>query len=261
MEYLPAIINAVRVIVDVVAVYLILYYLIKLLKRNVRTMQLFKGVILILIIKLLTTVFNLTTLNGLVDTVLTWGVLGLIVIFQPEIRTVLERMGQTRNDFRKALSSGEKAKIVDELVNAISSMAKEKEGALITFEQNNSMQDFINTGVQMNCEIKSELLRTIFYEGTPLHDGATIIRDDEIVASSCFYPPTEKEVPQQYGARHRAAIGISEITDSLTIVVSEETGRISFVKDGNIRTINPSELRAQLVTELYASEEEGDFNE
>ncbi|WP_281677964.1 diadenylate cyclase CdaA [Eggerthia catenaformis] len=244
--------------VDLLAVWIILYYLIMTFRTNIRTMQLFKGVILILIIKGITTIFGLATLNALVDMVLTWGVLAVIIIFQPEIRHILEKMGQTRNDFTHELSSTEKETVMNELVNAITRMSKDHTGALITFERQADLSDFIQTGIRVTSDIKSELLLTIFYEGTPLHDGATIIKNDQIVASACFYPPTNKDVPANYGARHRAAIGISEITDSLTVVVSEETGNISFCIDGELKVINPNELRSQLIKELnwYGNQED-----
>lgn len=248
--------------IDLLAVWVLLYYLISMLRSNVRTMQLFKGVIVILIVKLVTSVFGLTTLNAIVDAVLTWGVLAIIIIFQPEIRTILEKMGQTKNEYTHRLSNDEREKIMDELVNGITRMSKDQTGALITFERTQSLQDFINTGIKMSADIKSELLLTIFYEGTPLHDGATIIKNDRIVASACFYPPTNKEVSPKYGARHRAAIGISEITDSLTVVVSEETGTISFAINGELTKINPKELRASLIKELdWYNNEDGDAHE
>ena len=201
--------------------------------------------------------------DGIVNAVLTYGVLGIIIIFQPEIRQILEKMGQTNNEYVHNVNLGERERILGELVNCITDLSKTQTGALITFERHQSLQDFINTGIKFDAEIKNELLKTIFYEGTPLHDGATIIKNDRIVASACFYPPTNKEVPAKYGARHRAAIGISEITDSLTVVVSEETGTISFVTNGDLRPVNPKELRGQLVKELdwYHSSDEGDQNE
>lgn len=244
------ILNILRIGIDILAVWIILYYVITMFNTNVRTMQLFKGVIAILLVKVLTSFFGLTTLNTLVDTVLNWGILGIIIIFQPEIRSILERVGQTKNDYRHLASTDEKKRIMDELVTAITTLSKDQTGALITFERTSSLADFINTGTHLNCDIKSELILTIFYEGTLLHDGAMIIKDDHIVAAACFYPPTNKELPARYGARHRAAIGISEINDSLTVIVSEETGTISFASEGNLRKVSSSELRSQLVKEL-----------
>ncbi len=253
------IINVLRSAVDFIAVWFIFYYLISMFRTNIRTMQLFKGVLLILAVELVTTFFNLTTLKYLVDSVINWGIVALVVIFQPEIRTLLEKMGQTRTEHRKEISNDEKERLMDELVNAITTLSREQTGALITFERSQSLIDYINTGTRINSDIKSELLLTIFYEGTPLHDGATIIQDDRVACAAAFYPPTNKELSPKYGARHRAAIGISEITDSLTVVVSEETGTISFAIDGELKKIPAKELRASLVNELqwFKSEEDG----
>jgi diadenylate cyclase len=229
-------------------------------KTNMKTMQLFKGVMLILILKLITSVLGLTTLNYLVDTIITWGVLAIIIIFQPEIRTLLEKMGQTKLDNKNKMSNDEKERLMDELVNAILTLSKEQTGALITFERSQSLLDFINTGTKINADIKSELFLTIFWEGTPLHDGATIIQGDRVVCAAAFYPPTNQELSPRFGARHRAALGISEITDSLTVVVSEETGTISFAVDGKLKKIPSKELRASLVNELqwFKSDEKED---
>jgi diadenylate cyclase len=215
-----------------------------------KTMQLFKGVLFVLIVKLITSVFGLTSLNYLVDSIINWGVLAMIIIFQPEIRTLLEKMGQTKLTKHKEISNDEKERLMDELVSAITTLSKEQVGALITFERSQSLIDYINTGTRINADIKSEMFLTIFYEGTPLHDGATIIQGDQIACAAAFYPPTNKELSPRYGARHRAAIGISEITDSLTVVVSEETGTISFATNGELKKIPTKELRASLVNEL-----------
>lgn len=255
---LSVVINVIRTIVDLTAVCLIFYYLITTFKKSMKTLQLFKGVLVILFVKLLTSLFNLETLDYLVDAVITWGVLAIIIIFQPEIRTLLERMGQTKTDEHKIISNDKKVRTMDELVDAISTLSREKTGALITFERTRNMDEFINTGTTFDAEIKKELLLSIFYEGTALHDGAMIIRGDRIVCAAAFYPPTNQELPPLYGARHRAAIGISEITDSLTVVVSEETGKISFAVNGELRKIPIKELRASLVNELAWFKSEGE---
>ena len=258
---LPIIWKFVKSAIDLLAVWVLLYYGIMMFKTNMRTMQLFKGVIVVLLVKAITSVLGLVTLGTIVDAVITWGVLAIVVIFQPEIRVLLEKMGQTKNEVQHRLSDDERERAMDELVESITTMSKDKTGALITFERRQSLQDFINTGVKMSASIKAELLTTIFYEGTPLHDGATIIKNDMIVASACFYPPTNKEIPSQYGARHRAAIGISEITDSLTVVVSEETGNVSFAANGELTRINLNELRSKLIAELNWYDEGGEDHE
>ena len=261
---ITTIINFLRSSVDLIAVWFILYYLISMFKTNMKTMQLFKGVLFILIVKLITSFFGLTTMNYLVDSVINWGVLAIIIIFQPEIRTLLEKMGQTKMIHKEEISNDEKERLMDELVGAITTLSKEQTGALITFERGQSLIDYINTGTKINADIKSELLLTIFWEGTPLHDGATIIQGDRVSCAAAFYPPTNKELSPKYGARHRAAIGISEITDSLTVVVSEETGTISFAINGELKKIPVKELRASLVNELKwfkSNDEDGDQDE
>lgn len=258
---LPMIWKFVKSAIDLLAVWVLLYYGIMMFKTNMRTMQLFKGVIVVLLVKAITSVLGLVTLGTIVDAVITWGVLAIVVIFQPEIRVLLEKMGQTKNEVQHRLSDDERERAMDELVESITTMSKDKTGALITFERRQSLQDFINTGVKVSASIKAELLTTIFYEGTPLHDGATIIKNDMIVASACFYPPTNKEIPSQYGARHRAAIGISEITDSLTVVVSEETGNVSFAANGELTRINLNELRSKLIAELNWYDKGGEDHE
>ncbi|HAJ15800.1 diadenylate cyclase [Sharpea azabuensis] len=258
---LDTMLQIIRVGVDLIGVFFLIYFLITNFKKSQRTLQVFKGVILILIAKAITSFFGLATLNSLVDAILSWGVLAIIIIFQPEIRSALEKMGATKNEYTHHLSSDERDRIMNELVTGISRMSREHTGALITFERTQDLTEYMKTGVIFEADIKAELLTTIFYEGTPLHDGATIIKNDKIAASACFYPPTRKEVPQSYGARHRAAIGISELNDSLTVVVSEETGRISFCTDGEIREVNPKELRAQLISELDWYGKEGEHHE
>ncbi|MEG0367384.1 MAG: diadenylate cyclase CdaA [Coprobacillus sp.] len=257
-------INFTRNAIDLIAVWFILYYLISMFKTNMKTMQLFKGVLFILIVKIVTSFLGLSTLNFLVDSIINWGVLAMIIIFQPEIRTLLEKMGQTKMTIKKRMSDDEKERLMDELVGAISVLSKEQTGALITFERSQSLIDYINTGTKINADIKSELFLTIFWEGTPLHDGATIIQGDRVACAAAFYPPTNKDLSPKYGARHRAAIGISEITDSLTVVVSEETGTISFAVNGELKKIPMKELKASLVNELNwfkSSDEEEDTHE
>ena len=139
------IINFLRSSIDLIAVWFILYYVISMFKTNMKTMQLFKGVLFILIVKLITSVLGLTTLNYLVDSIINWGVLAMIIIFQPEIRTLLEKMGQTKMTMKKEISDDEKERLMDELVSAITTLSKEQTGALITFERTQSLLDYINT--------------------------------------------------------------------------------------------------------------------
>lgn len=245
------ILDILRTLLDISLVWLVLYMLLLMIKKNIRTLQLFKGVLFILFMKLITSVFGLSNMDYLVDTILTWGFLALVIIFQPEIRAMLEKIGQTKLDISlNDLSNEEKEHMLDELVSSITNLSKTKTGALITFERTQSLVDYIQTGTKVDADIKEELINSIFYEGTPLHDGAMIIKDGRIVCAAAFFPPTNKDLSSIYGARHRAAIGISEVSDSLTVVVSEETGTISFAKEGVLVKIPRNEIKAHLINEL-----------
>ena len=252
------IVNFIRGSIDLIAVWFILYYLISMFKTNVKTMQLFKGVLFILIVKLLTSLLGLTTLNYLVESIINWGVLAIIIIFQPEIRTLLEKMGQTKMTLKKEISDDEKERLMDELVSAITTLSKEQTGALITFERTQSLLDYINTGTRINADIKSELFLTIFWEGTPLHDGAVIIQDDKIAVTSAYLPLTEKTgISKEFGTRHRAAIGLSEASDALVLVVSEETGGISIAYNGELYADISKEVFHEKLIAILGPEETG----
>lgn len=253
--------NMIRVLIDIIIVWYIFYLFIGMFKQNMRTTQLFKGVLFILFVKLVTSMFGLSTMDYIVDAILTWGIIAIIVVFQPEIRALLEKIGQTKLEYKMDhLSNDQKEYLLDEIVDAVTKMSESQTGALITFERRQSLIDFVKTGTKINADIKSELFATIFWEGTPLHDGAVIIQNDRIVCAAAFYPATTKDLSPLYGARHRAALGISEINDSLTIVVSEETGTISFAERGELRKIPRKELKANLIIALdwfNSPEEEG----
>ncbi len=253
---LPMIWKFVKSAIDLLAVWVLLYYGIMMFKTNMRTMQLFKGVIVVLLVKAITSVLGLVTLGTIVDAVITWGVLAIVVIFQPEIRVLLEKMGQTKNEVQHRLSDDERERAMDELVESITTMSKDKTGALITFERRQSLQDFINTGVKVSASIKAELLTTIFYEGTPLHDGATIIKND--VVGFCLFLSSTNKIPSQYGARHEA-IGIDEITDSLLVVVSKKQ-MLALQLMENLQRIS-NELRSKLIAELNWYDEGGEDHE
>lgn len=184
------------------------------------------------------------TLKALLDFVVNNSFLVLIIIFAPEIRSMLERLGKT-SVFTPihSLSGDQKENLVDQLVGAVDNLSKSSTGALISLEQGSSLLDYIKTGTPINSIVTEELLSSIFVTSTPLHDGAVIIQGDRIACASAYFPPTNLDSPSSYGARHRAAIGISEITDSVTIVVSEETGRISIAENGKLREVDVNALR------------------
>lgn len=246
-----------QIALDICIVWIVLYYCLKIVKNNSRTIQIFKGILLVVLIKGLATLLGLSTVEYLSDIFVRWGVLAVIIIFQPEIRSLLEKLGKT-NVFSRisTLTINEREKLVDELVKACTEMSKTKTGALISLEQGHSLSDFIKTGTAMNSVVSSELLCSIFQYGTPLHDGAVIIQGVKIACAAAYFPPTTLDLPTSYGARHRAAVGISEITDSITIVVSEETGNISIAEDGKLTVVSEKSLREFLLMVICQTETE-----
>ena len=242
-------------IADIAIMWFVIYYTIKIVRNNTRTVQIFKGIILILTVKVFANMFGLTSVGYLADMVVSWGVIAVIIIFQPEIRTLLERLGKSNMFSRiSTLSGNEKERLVDEIVKAVMILSKDQTGALISLEQGQSMIDYVKTGTRLNSDVTTELLTSIFVTSTPLHDGAVIIQGDRIACASAYFPPTGQDVPNRYGARHRAAIGISEISDAITIVISEETGGISIAESGNIRQVTAKEIRDYLLRILCNEE-------
>ena len=235
-------------ILDIFVMWLIFYYALRLVRSNSRTIQIFKGIILIVVVDFLAKLLGLKTLQFFTDLFINWGFLAIIIIFQPEIREILERIGKN-NVFSRitTLSGDEKENLVDQIVTAVMLLSKDQTGALISIEQSKPLDDFIATGIRLDSDVTAELLTSIFVTSTPLHDGAVIIQGDKIACASAYFPPTSEDVPSRFGARHRAAIGISEITDAVTIVVSEETGIVSIAERGRITPVNREELRKYLM--------------
>lgn len=221
-------------ILDVVVVWYLIYKLFSLV-RGTKAIQLLKGIAVIISIRFVSGMLGLNTVSWLMNQVITYGVIAAIIIFQPEVRRGLEHLGRG-SLFKKAHRSERKdIAMVKALDQAIKYMAKRKIGALITIEKNTSLEEYIETGIPIEAEITGELLINIFIPNTPLHDGAVIIRDDKIAAASAYLPLSENEnIPKEFGTRHRAAVGISEVSDSLTIIVSEETGDVSLAKNNHL---------------------------
>ena len=215
-----------------------------------RTIQLVKGVLIIVLVKALAVWLGLNALNYLIEMFLNWGVVVILVVFQPEIRGMLEKVGKTTAILTTDVSVSQIQQMINELVEACSQMSKSKTGALISIERTQSLSDFIRTGIVMDSEVSTELLGTIFQYGTPMHDGAVIIQGNKIACAAAYFPPTTKDLPSKYGARHRAAVGISEITDSITIIVSEETGNISVAVNGQLTQYPPEGLQRYLTNML-----------
>lgn len=247
-------IKLVPLIVDVLIVLYLLYKLIKSSKKT-RVWQLLKGIILYVILTAVSSVLHLRILNFILTTFLSYGVIALIVIFQPELRRALEQLGNNKITryfgIDKDLQTKTKEDIYKIMV-AVNELAKTSTGALIVLERDIKLQDIVDTGVIINSDVSPQLLVNIFVPNTPLHDGAVIISDNKIKAAACILPlASDKDISKALGTRHRAALGMSKETDSIVIIVSEESGRVSVAKDGKlILDIGEDNLRQLLLDNL-----------
>lgn len=247
------IIELIKNIMDVLIVWLVLYFILKSLSKNLKMVLLFKGIIFILALKILSDWFDLVTIGFLLDYVIDWGILALIVIFQPEIRNVLEQLGRSQLLGRhKVLTVDERERIVYEIVSTMDSLRKTRTGALIVIERDNSLNDYIQKAKKIYADISSDLLMSIFFPNNPLHDGGVIIQGDRITCARAVFPISENaKVVKRLGTRHRAALGISELTDCISLIVSEETGRLSIAVDGQLHyNLTPDEIKIMLLDEL-----------
>lgn len=225
--------------------------------RGTKAVQLINGIFIILVLRGLSDLFGLRTLGWLMEQVIDWGFLAIIIIFQPELRRALEHLGRGKIFTRARQKEAEKQEqVVNAIVKACEYMGKRRIGALISIAQETGLNDYIETGIPLNANVSSELLINTFIPNTPLHDGAVIIQDYEIKAAACYLPLSESPfIPKELGTRHRAAIGISEVTDSITVVISEETGGISLTKNGELhRDITLDQLKDMLADRLMKSE-------
>ena len=244
-------------VIDIVVIWMIILAALRIVRGKSSTMQIFKGIIFVIIVDVLAKVMNLKTLQFLTNMFINWGFLAVIIIFQPEIRTILERLGKSSFFSRmSSLSGNEKEKLVDNIVTAVRLLSADQTGALISIEKSHPLDDFIATGTRLYSDVTAELLTSIFVTSTPLHDGAVIIQGDKIACASAYFPPTTADIPSRYGSRHRAAIGISEITDAITIVVSEETGNVSIAEGGKLIAVNEQQLRKYLTHIIVGQTEE-----
>jgi diadenylate cyclase len=243
-------------IVDIALVWFVIYKLIMLI-RGTKAVQLLKGITVIIVVRILSSLLKLHTLEWLMDQALTWGFLAIIIIFQPELRRALEQLGRGSLFSRSGMQEEtEQDNIVNSITKATEYMAKRRIGALISVGRETGMGDYIETGIFMDAQVSSELLINIFIPNTPLHDGAVIMQGDKIKAAACYLPLSESPfISKELGTRHRAALGISEVTDSVTIVVSEETGQISLTKNGELhRDLKLEQLKEMLIKELSVNE-------
>lgn len=230
-------IKLILLIIDITIVVFLAYKVLQLVKET-RAWQLLKGIVYLIIATALSGLLQLNILHFILNSVMTYGVIIIIVIFQPELRRALEQLGTSKITkffgIDKDIATKTKENIY-KIAIAATELAKTKTGALIVIERDIEIKDIISTGIYMNSEISPQLLVNIFTPNTPLHDGAVVISDNKIMASACMLPlASDKDIAKELGTRHRAAIGISKESDSIAVVVSEETGKISIAKDGTL---------------------------
>mgnify|MGYP003280041065 FL=1 len=242
-------------IIDIALVAWILFYFTKAI-AGTKIMILVRGVLIFVLAQILANAIGLTTVSWLINQVITYGVIAAVVIFTPEIRTGLERLGRATDLFSTAPISSEE-KMVQAFVKAVNYMSPRKIGALVAIQGSRTLQEYIATGIPLDADVSGELLINIFIPNTPLHDGAVIVRDNKIAVSCAYLPLTENTgISKEFGTRHRAAIGLSEVSDALTFVVSEETGGISITHNGVFKhDLTLEEFEAELRKVLISDEQ------
>ncbi|ALJ23497.1 hypothetical protein AO203_06375 [Lactobacillus gallinarum] len=249
--------NNFSIALDILIIWYLVYRLIMLI-RGTKAVQLAKGIVFIFIVRIIAGLLQLHAVTYIVDQIVSWSVIGIIVIFQPEIRRGLERLGRTPIFSGRGESAHAKSvKMMQELDKAIQYMSKRRIGALITIQQDTGLDDYIETGIKLDADITGELLINIFIPNTPLHDGAVIINNERIAVAAAYLPLSDSSmIPKRLGTRHRAAVGISEVTDAVTIVVSEETGGVTITKNGRfLLDLTREEYLKYLNAQLVPKEE------
>ena len=243
--------DIVKALIDIGIVSYVIYKIIKLV-RETRAWQLLKGVLVILIAARLSDALGFRTIAFILRIIIQYITIALIVLFQPELRRGLEKIGRSRFRnifvFEEETDTVKVRALIEEIVKAVTSMAKTYTGALIVIERETKIGDIVNSGIQVDANVTSELLINIFSPNTPLHDGAVVIRESKIKAAACFLPLTENpNISKDLGTRHRAALGITEVSDSIVVVVSEESGKISVALNGGLtRNLTSDNLRKAL---------------
>ena len=269
---LESFLNILKKVVDICLVWILFYYILKNVRKNVKFSLLFKGIVAIILVKLISDYIGLTTIGLLFEYLISWGPLAIIIIFQPEIRGVLEQLGKTQLLGRhKTLTVTEREKLVSELGIAVDYLRKNRIGALIVIERDTSLSEYIERSKKIYAELSNELLCAIFFPDNPLHDGGVILQGDTITCAGAVFPTTvDMKFSKRLGTRHRAAIGISEESDALAIIVSEETGRVSLAMGGKLNyNLSIDELKLMILDELMPksetfvveSDEEDDIDE
>jgi uncharacterized protein (TIGR00159 family) len=243
-------------IIDIFLVALLFYWFYRILKGT-SAISIFLGIVAIFLIWQVVKALQMELLSTILGAFVSVGFIALIIIFQPEIRRFLFTIGTQAQERKflqglKFLRVGGNANLnVEAITKACQNMSDIKQGALILLARKNNLEDIVSTGVVVNADISNPLIENIFFKNSPLHDGAMIIRNNRIISARCILPVTQKtNIPGHYGLRHRAAIGVTEVNDCIALVVSEETGNISMVVEGEIRTIKPLELKERIEKEL-----------
>lgn len=242
--------GAIKDAADVLIVSYLIYKVFQLV-RGTRAVQLLKGIFLVVVTWAIATWLNLYTLKWLMNQMFSWGIVTVVIIFQPELRRALEQLGRGKLFSRNGADQDVNQQI-NEVIKAVNYMSRRKIGALIVFERKTGLNEYIESGIKMESSMSSELFINIFIPNTPLHDGAVIVRGSQIMAAACYLPLSENPfISKELGTRHRAAIGISEVCDAISVVVSEETGQVSLAMNGQIvRDIKEESLISKLFEEL-----------
>lgn len=236
-EFMDNIVSGIQIndILDILIVAFIIYKLLGLIRQS-RAEQLVKGLLLLVVVMVLSGVFHLYTIHWILTNTMTVGLVALVVVFQPELRRGLEHLGRGKwlRTFRQ-VDKTEVQHIVTNIIEAVEDASATKTGMLLVFERETALEDICETGTIINSDITAEMIGNLFYEGAPLHDGAVIVRYDKLYAAGCVLPLSEdKTLPKSLGTRHKAGLGITEKSDAFVVIVSEETGIISYAKDGKI---------------------------
>lgn len=242
-------------LLETLVIALVLFYLYRWI-RGTFAIQAALGLLFVIVLNGVVSLLGFTTLNFMLRSILDVGVLAVFIIFQPEIRKLLYSLGQNTT-FDRFIGSSGADDVIEEVIEAVKIMAQTKTGALVVFARSSSLQDLVDVGVKLDARVNSQLLQTIFQKETPLHDGAVVIRNNRIVAASCYLPISQNpNISSVFGTRHRAAVGISETNNVFVIVVSEETGRISIAKNGALTSgLSIQKLRTEMEKSL--GEEKG----
>ncbi len=247
------IVSIVRKLVDICLVWAIFYFILKNIRNNVKLSLIFKGVAFVIILKFVSDLCGFTTIGVLLEYIIMWGPLALIIIFQPEIRAILEQLGRTQLLGRhKTLTVDEREHLVYQIIQSLDYLRKQRIGALIVLERDFSLINYIEKAKKLYADLSSDLLISIFFPNNPLHDGGVIIQGDRVTCAGAVFPTSSSsKINRHLGTRHRAALGIAEESDCISIVVSEETGRLSIAVKGELfYNLSIDDVRIMLIDEL-----------